>query len=216
MERRYRDIGLIMGFGAGTLISAIAYELVPETSLEESGISVAIAFLIGTLTYFFGDLIIDRQGGKDRQDIDGGESGSGMAMFLGALLDGIPEAFILGLTLALGGSISIALVAAVFISNIPQGLVGTTSLKAAGYTDRHVFWMWTALSTAAAIAAALGFALADSVPDQGLNADAFAGGAVLTMLANSMMPQAFEHGGKLVGLMTVLGFLVAGIFTILQ
>jgi len=216
MASRVRATGLIMGFGAGTMLSAVAYELVPETSFDD-GWGIALAFLIGTVTYFAGDWLVDRSGGEARQDIgEGGEGGSGAAMFLGAMLDGLPEALVLGITLALGGSVSLAFVAAVFISNIPQGIAGTTSLKQAGYTDRHVFWMWTALTVACAITAALGFAFADALPDQGLYAEAFAAGAVLTMLANSMMPEAFQHGGKTVGLLTVLGYLVAAALTVLQ
>jgi zinc transporter, ZIP family len=143
-------------------------------------------------------------------------SGSGLAMFLGALLDGIPEAFILGVTLALGGAVSVAFVAAIFVSNIPQGIAGTTSLQAAGYSDRRIFRMWTALTIAAAASAALGFVLADRLHVEGLYSEAFAGGAVLTMLADSMLPEAFEHGGKTVGLVVVLGYLVAGALTVLQ
>jgi ZIP family zinc transporter len=214
MERKERATGLVMGFGAGTLLSAVAYELVPISSIEPG---VAVGFGLGALTYYVGDRLVDHGGGEDRQQIGGGDDdGSGIAMFLGALLDGIPEAFILGITLALGGSISVAFLAAVFVSNIPQGLAGTSSMKAAGYTDRHVFWMWTALTVAAAATAALGFVLADAVPDNGLYAEAFAGGAVLMMLADSMMPEAFEHGGKEVGLLTVLGYLVAAVLTVAQ
>jgi len=95
-------------------------------------------------------------------------------------------------------------------------VAGTTSLKAAGYTDRHVFWMWTGLTAASALSAALGFLLADYVPHQGLHAEAFAAGAVLMMLADSMMPEAFQHGGRAVGLATVLGYLVAATLSALQ
>jgi ZIP family zinc transporter len=216
LSRDNRKTGMIMGFGAGTLLAAVAYELIPESSLDQ-GLGIGIGFLLGALTYYVCDLIVDQRGGADRQDIDGGEgTGSGAAMFVGALLDGLPEAFVLGIGLALGGGVSVAFVTAVFVSNIPQGVAGTTSLKAAGYTGRHVFWMWTALTVTCAIAAGSGFLLADKVPDQGLWVEAFAGGAVLTMLANSMMPEAFEHGGKTVGLLTVLGFFVAGGLTVLQ
>ena len=204
-----------MGFGAGTLLSAVAYELVPEASFKH-GLGVGIGVSAGALAYYFGDRIIDKGGGADRQDIDGGEGGSGFAMFLGALLDGIPEALILGITLALGGGVSVAFVAAVFVSNVPQGVAGTSSLRAAGVSDRRIFRMWTALTIACALAAALGFLIADSVPHTGLYAEAFAGGAVLTMLADSMMPEAFEHGGNTVGLLTVAGFLVAGVLTVLD
>lgn len=215
MSRNKRLTGLVMGFGAGTLLSAVAYELIPESSLDQ-GLGIGVGFLLGALTYFVCDRLVDKSGGAERQDLDAGESGSGAAMFVGALLDGLPEAFVLGIGLALGGGVSIAFVGAVFVSNIPQGVAGTISLKAAGYTERHVFAMWTALTVVAALAAAAGFLLADSVPDQGLWVEAFAGGAVLTMLANSMMPEAFEHGGDTVGLVTVLGFLIAGGLTVLQ
>jgi ZIP family zinc transporter len=137
-------------------------------------------------------------------------------MFVGALLDGVPESFILGSTIALGGSISIAFVAAVFVSNIPQGVAGTSSLQDAGYSSRRIFGMWTALTVACALVAVLGFAVSDAMGGGGVYAQAFAGGAVLTMLADSMMPQAFQHGGDTVGLVTVLGFLVAGALTVLQ
>src|SRR5262249_39390262 len=143
LEHRDDLTGIIMGFGAGTLLSAVAYELVPETSLTH-GFGVGIAFLLGAVTYFVADRIIDRAGGADRQDIGGDEAagGSGIAMFLGALLDGIPEAFILGITVAAGTGISVAFVAAVFISNIPQGVAGTSALTKAGATRRHITRMW--------------------------------------------------------------------------
>jgi zinc transporter, ZIP family len=219
MAQRHRATGLIMAFGAGTLVSAIAYELIPESSLRH-GIGVAAAFALGALTYFFADRLVDKRGGKERQDIDAKRDrattsqSSGAAMFLGALLDGIPEAFVLGVTLAAGGSISIAFVTAVFVSNIPQGLAGTTSLRAAGYDDRTVFWMWTSLTIASALTAAGGYAVGHATHSNGVYAQAFAGGAVLTMLANSMMPQAFEHGGDNAGLLTVAGFLAAAILAV--
>jgi ZIP family zinc transporter len=216
LARAQRVTGLIMGFGAGTLLSAIAYELIPAANLQH-GLDVGIAVLVGALAYYVADRVVDSGGGADRQDIAGrAEGGSGAAMFLGALLDGVPEAFILGTGLALGGSISVAFVTAVFVSNIPQGVAGTASLEAAGYSERRIFLMWTALTLASAGVAALGFVVAELLHTQGTYAEAFAAGAVLTMLANSMMPEAFQHGGRTVGLVTVLGFLLAGALSVLQ
>ena len=228
MARAHRATGLVMAFGAGTLLSAIAYELVPESSLDE-GAAAGLAFGLGAVVYVVGDAVIDRRGGQQRQFIavvgsgttdvgavaapDDDAGGSGPAMFLGALLDGLPEAFVLGIGIQLGGDISVAFVAAVFVSNIPQGVAGTTSLLAAGYSQRRVFWMWTALTVAAALTSGLGYLLGDNIGDQGIYAQAFAAGAVLTMLADSMMPEAFRHGGKLVGLLTVLGYAVATALT---
>src|SRR5262249_46536095 len=130
MTPRKHATGLVMGFGAGTLLSAIAYELIPESNLSH-GFGIGIGFVLGALVYFVGDRLIDRAGGSGRQDIGGeqAQSGSGAAMFLGALLDGVPEAFILGITIETGGSVSVAFVTAVFVSNIPQGIAGTSALK---------------------------------------------------------------------------------------
>ena len=213
MGKAHRLTGLIMGFGAGTLLSAVAYELVPESSFG-SGPGIAMAFGLGAVVYFVADHLVDNSGGADRAGIDPTTEGSGMAMFLGALLDGIPEAFILGITLAAGGAVSVAFVTAVFVSNIPQGLAGTVSLETAGYSSRSVWHMWTLLTIAAALASLGGFLAGDYVSHQGVYAEAFAAGAVLTMLADSMMPEAFEHGGRLVGLVTVLGYLVAAALTV--
>jgi zinc transporter, ZIP family len=211
-----KAVGLLMGFGAGTLVSAVGYQLVPEVSFEH-GVGVGIAFALGALTYYIADRIVDGQGGEDRQDLDPRQdTGSPWAMFIGALLDGLPESFVLGITLALGGSIDIAFLTAVFVSNIPQGLAGTASLRAAGATGRRVFRGWAILTAASAALAAVGFLLADNLTNEGLYAEAFAGGAVLTMLADSMMPEAFQHGGRSVGLVTVLGYLVAAVLAVAQ
>jgi ZIP family zinc transporter len=217
LAKRTRITGLVMGFGAGTLLSAIAYELVPISSLSHS-LGIGIAFILGTATYYVGDRIIDGAGGAHRQDIGGDEAhgGSGAAMFLGALLDGIPESFILGITVASGNKISIAFVVAVFVSNVPQGVAGTSALQAAGYTSRRIFRMWTALTIASACSSGLGYLVANARHVTGIYAEAFAAAAVLTMLADSMMPEAFENGGTATGILTVAGYFVAAALTVLQ
>lgn len=213
-----RLTGAVMGFGSGALISSIGYELVPESLVRGAGRSMALAFAVGALTFFGADWAIDAGGGEKRKSLAGGQTGgSGTAIFLGTLLDGIPESLILGIGLATGGAISIAFLTAVFVSNIPEGIAGTRSLLDAGNTPRHVIGMWTALVIASAAAAAAGFAFVRAVPAaDGSLARAFAAGAVLTMLADVMMPEAFEHGGKVVGLLATLGFLTAAILSVME
>jgi ZIP family zinc transporter len=215
LGRATRTVGLITAFGAGTLLSAIAYQLVPLSTLAES-FDVGLAFLAGALVYFVADHVIDSRGGSKRQAIAGheDEENSGVAMFLGALLDGVPETVIVGITLALGGSISVAFVVAVFVSNIPEGIAGSVSLQAAGLSRGRIYAMWGALVLVSALGAGLGFALSDELPHQGDDLEAFAGGAMLAMLANSMMPEAFKHGGRMAGLLTVLGYLVAAVLAV--
>jgi zinc transporter, ZIP family len=208
-----RTIGIIMGIGAGALISAIAYELVPESALGASGMGVA--FALGAIAFFVGDWLIDRRGGGDRKDIAGDQpGGSGAAIFVGTLLDNVPESIILGMSLALGGAINVAFLAAVFISNLPEGVAGSLNLAAAGRSRRHIFWLWMALVLISGACAALGYVLVRWLPGvTGRYAQAFAAGAMLTMLADAMMPEAFEHGGMTVGLFTVLGFLLAAVLS---
>ena len=210
-----RTIGLVMGFGSGALLSAIAYELVPESALGGGG--MALAFFIGAIAFFGVDWWIGHRGGGDRMNVTGKKSsGSGSAIFIGTLMDNIPESMILGMSLALGGVINVAFLAAVFISNLPEGVAGTVNLVAAGYSRRKVFWMWTALVSISAACAGLGYLIVQWLPGaDGHLAQAFAAGAMLTMLADAMIPEAFENGGKLVGLMTVMGFLASAILSFL-
>jgi len=136
-----RTIGIIMGIGAGALLSAIAYELIPESALGVPG--MALAFGLGAFAFFVGDWIIDHKGGETRKDIAGDQIGhSGAAIFIGTLLDNVPESIILGMSLAIGGVINIAFLAAVFVSNLPEGVAGTVNLETSGYSRKKVFWMW--------------------------------------------------------------------------
>ncbi len=209
-----RTIGMIMGFGAGALLSAIAYELVPESMLNRSGPFLAVSFALGAFTFFGIDWLIDHRGGADRKDIEGKQVGSGSAIFIGTLLDNIPESIILGMGLALGGAIQVSFLAAVFVSNLPEGVAGSINLESAGRSRRDIFGMWMVLVLISAACAGLGYMVIYWLPSaDGHIAQAFAAGAMLTMLADAMMPEAFEHGGKLVGIITVMGFLVAAMLS---
>jgi ZIP family zinc transporter len=211
-----RNIGIVMGIGAGALIAAIAYELVPESIL--TGLDVVLAFGLGALAFFIGDWIIDRRGGADRKDIPGNQpGGSGAAIFIGTLLDNVPESIILGMGIAAGGAINIAFLSAVFISNLPEGVAGSVNLEKAGYSRPKILWMWGILILVSALCAGLGYLAIYLLPGaQGVYAQAFAAGAMLTMLADAMMPEAFENGGILVGLFTVLGFILSATLSVIQ
>lgn len=207
-----RIVGMIMALGAGVLISAVAFDLVEEAVDTADGEGwVAAGLAAGALTFFVGDAWIDRMGGDDRKSVDGAQAeGSGLAIALGAVLDGIPESIVLGLTLLGGGGVSVAFVTAVFISNLPEGLAASTGLSTAGWAPARIIGLWTAVLLISATAALAGYALFDTAsPSSVAFVLAFAGGAVLTMLADTMMPEAFEQAGPLVGLFTTAGFAVA-------
>ncbi len=204
-----RLLGLIMGFGAGVLISAVAYELVAEAFETSAGNgSLALGLAAGALTFFAGDTVIDRMGGDGRKQMRRtAGAGSALAIVLGIVLDGIPESAVIGLGLLEGAGVSIAVLAAVFLSNLPEAMAATTGLRSGGWKPRRIMGLWVLVTLVSGVASLLGYAVFDSAgPDALAFMLAFAGGAILTMLADTMMPEAFEHGGKLVGLLTTLGF----------
>ena len=210
-----RMIGLIMAFGAGVLISAVSFDLVEEAVEKSSGNGWVVAGLFaGCGVFFGGDWLIDRMGGSDRKDADGGqESGSPLSIVLGTVLDGVPESMVIGLTIFEGGAVGAAYLAAVFISNLPEAISSTAGLASSGWRKSRILWMWIAIALISGLASLAGYGFfQDSSPDTVAFVLAFAAGAILTMLADTMMPEAFEHGGKLVGVLTTLGFAVA--FTI--
>lgn len=211
-----RTVGLVMGFGAGALIAAIAYELVPDSVAR--GWGTALALFGGAVIFFVIDWMVDHRGGAKRKAIAGEQEGaSGAAVYIGTLVDAIPESIVLGIGLALGGSIRLAFLVAVFVSNIPEGVAGTLNLRAAGHSRRQVLWMWISLVLLSGAAAALGFGVVGIVPSaDGTLVQAFAAGAMLMMLADAMIPEAYEHGGMLTGLWTVLGFVVAATLSALD
>jgi len=207
-----RVLGLIMAFGAGVLISAVAYELVEDAfSTSEGGAWVAAGLAAGALVYFVGDELIDRRGGEKRKSMGGEqEEGTALAIVLGIVLDGIPESVVIGLTLLEGGSVGVAMLVAVFISNLPEAIGATSGLAVAGWRRSHILGLWGLVILASALASLAGYGLlGDASPNTIAFVLAFAGGAILTMLAETMIPEAYLRGGKAVGLVTTLGFGVA-------
>jgi zinc transporter, ZIP family len=207
-----RTIGIIMGFGAGTLISAISYELIFEAVKMGKGSGFpAIGFLVGAATFYFSDKIIGNFGASNRMTL--GESKSSslvIPMVLAIILDGVPESIVIGLGIFEGGKISMAMLVAVFISNLPEAIAGSSGMKEGGWSRSKILLLWLFISLFCAFATVAGFALFSGASNEWLSfIQAFAGGAILMMLANSMIPEAYEHGGKFAGVFTVLGFLVS-------
>ena len=191
-----KAVGLVLGFGAGALISAVSFELAEDGVKIAGGLPVAIGLGVGALTYFVASGRVAAMGG-------------GGALALGAFLDGIPEQMVLGIGLASGDEVSIGLLAAIFVSNLPEGIGGATELKAAGRSRKQVLRLWLAVAVACALATPLGYALIDITSDEfqgGING--FAAGALLVMLVDSMIPDATEQAGRTTGLVTALGFAV--------
>jgi ZIP family zinc transporter len=207
-----RVLGAIMAFGSGFLVSAVAFELVEEAGATTDGDwAIAIGLAAGAFVFFAGDLMIDRAGGADRKSANprAGEQGGG-AILLGTVLDGIPESIVIGVGLLKGQGVSVAMVAAVFLSNLPEAIGATSGLKAGGWSARRLFLMWGAVAVVAGISSMAGYGLLGGAPDEALAfVLAFAAGALLTMLVDTMVPEAFKLNGASAGLFTTLGFGIA-------
>jgi zinc transporter, ZIP family len=207
-----RAIGLVMAFGAGVLISAVAFDLVEEAVAMASGHGASIfGIFAGCGVFAVGDWLIDRLGGADRKDASGAqENGSPLAIVLGTVLDGIPESMVIGVTIYEGGAVGAAYIIAVFISNLPEAISSTSGLAASGWNRARIIWLWVAITVVSGVASLVGYvAFQNASGDAVAFILAFAGGAILTMLADTMMPEAYEYGGKLVGVITTLGFVIA-------
>lgn len=197
-----RGVGLVLAFGAGALISAVSFDLAQEGGQRGGFDSVALGLALGALTYYGLDKLVDRP----RQD---GRQGGG-ALALGALLDGIPEQLVLGIGVAAGEGVSLSLLIAIFVSNLPEAIGGSADLLGDGHARRAVARLWIAVAVVCTAASVAGYAIADSTSGDMLAViDGFAAGSLLVMLIDSMIPEAARQGGRSAGLVTVLGFAVA-------
>jgi ZIP family zinc transporter len=204
-----KTLGIIMAFGAGTLISAVSYELIYEAIKLAKGTGFpGFGLFAGAFTFYFSDKLVDKLGAGNRADIDASHDSSlVIPMVLAIILDGIPESIVIGLGISEGGKVSLAMLVAVFIANMPESIAGTTGMKAGGWKSGKIIMLWLLIAVICAIATVAGNSLFSGASAHWMSfIQAFAGGAILVVLANSMMPESYEHGGKLAGIFTVLGF----------
>ena len=207
-----RWLGVIMAFGAGVLLSAVAYELVFESIKLAGGSGFPVlGFFAGAMVFFFSDRAIGSLGAANRKSINASHASSLVVpMILAIVLDGVPESLVIGLGILETGTVSLAMLIAVFISNLPEAIAGTSGMMSGGWTKRRILGLWFSIALVCSVFTAIGYIGFEHVPDSWLGfVQAFAGGAILMMLANTMSPEAYEHGGKLAGVFTVLGFAVS-------
>jgi zinc transporter, ZIP family len=207
-----------MAIGAGVLISSVAFELMDEAYKSGGFDAAAIGLLAGAVAFFVADRLTNNGGGGNRKRSGGQqEGGSATAITIRALIDGIPESVAIGISLLGGGSVSAAMVAAVFLSNVPEGLSAASGMKKAGHSTLRILALWGAVTVTSAFAALVIYVFLAGASGKVVAAiQAFAAGAILTMLASTMMPEAYEEGGEVVGLVTTVGFLAAFVLSQLE
>jgi zinc transporter, ZIP family len=178
---------------------------------------VTLGLFSGAVVFFFGTRYFQQSSRLDGDSTSQKSSASGLAIILGAALDGIPESIVLGLTLIGGEGVGVTFLLAILLSNLPEGIAGTTDLLESGWTGAHILRVWTIVVIASALAALAGYAVFGAAPPNIIaTVKAFAGGAIIAMLADSMIPEAYENGGDLVGFVTTVGFATAFGLTLLE
>jgi ZIP family zinc transporter len=211
-----RVVASVMAFGAGVLVSALAFDLVDEAERTGGLTATVLGFLTGAVVYVAANVALARRGARhrkrsgDQQPSEADADGSGAAIAIGALLDGVPESVVLGLSLLGGGGVGVPVLAAIFISNLPEGLSSAAGMKRSGRSAGYVFGVWTTIAVLSGAAALLGYvSLGGAPPEVVAVITAVAAGAILTMIADTMIPEAFERTRTWTGLITTVGFLVA-------
>jgi ZIP family zinc transporter len=205
-------VALVMAFGAGVLISALAFDLVDEAAASGGTVPTLGGFVAGAVVYVVLDQILEHGGFRRKQHRrkGGGGGGTGLGIALGALLDGVPETAVQGLSLTGGGALSVGVLVAVVISNFPEGMSSTADLKESGRGARYVFGLWISIAVICALSSLGGYALLGGLPEAGQSVVmAFAAGAILAMICDTMIPEAFRKAQTLTGLVTVLGFVAS-------
>ena len=204
-------VALVMAFGAGVLISALSFDLVDEAASSGGVIPTLGGFVAGAVVYVVLDQILEHGGFRRKHHgKSGGGGGTGVGIALGALLDGVPETAVQGVSLTGGGTLSVAILVAVVISNFPEGMSSTADLKESGRGARYVFGLWSGIALICALSAIGGYVLLGGVPEAAQSfVMAFAAGAILAMICDTMIPEAFRRTQTLTGLVTVLGFVAS-------
>lgn len=204
-----RVVATVMAFGAGVLVSALAFDLVLEAQVQGGFWPTVIGFAVGALVYVLANKLLDRFDKRNPRGTSE-DPGTGTGIALGALLDGLPESAVLGLSMVGGGGVSVPVLIAIIISNVPEGLSSTAELKQAGRSARYVFLLWSGIAVAGSLAALLGFVLLDTASGESTAfITATAAGAILAMICDTMIPEAFRSAHSLTGLLVTVGFLLS-------
>ncbi len=202
-----RVVASIMAFAAGVLISALAFDLVGEAVVEAGLWPASLGLATGAVAYVFANIGLDKLNARNRRNSQE-DPGTGVGIAVGSLLDGVPESMVLGLSMVGGQSVSIPILIAVGISNIPEGLSSTASLKKSGRSAKFVFLLWGGIALAAALSSIAGYTILADVPATTTGfVTSLAAGAMLAMVADTMIPEAFREAHNYTGLLTALGFL---------
>ncbi len=207
-------LGFIMAFGVGVLIGAATFELLQESLEKDEIMNTIIGFLVGAVTFTVLEALISKKGGKHRKRSqvpdESSEQSGGIGIFIGTVMDAIPESIMLGVSLIGGKGVSMLLLIAIFISNIPEGLSSTKGMLHGGNSKKKILFLFITVTVIAGLSALGGYIFLDDADPKVLAfISSFAAGGIITMIGATMLPEAYEEGGAMVGLVTACGVLTS-------
>ncbi|MBM7694209.1 ZIP family zinc transporter [Peribacillus deserti] len=212
-----RVIGFIMAFGTGILIGTSCFDLLDE-AVEKSGIlTTSLIFLLGSAVFMLAELFINKKGGSHRKrSTKKPENHSGLAIYLGTVMDAIPESIVIGISTIASGSVNLVFIAAIFISNFPESLSSSAGLRDDGYSKGKILTLWGSVVIVSAVSSVLGYVFLKNSPEAVIaSIGAFGAGGLVAMVCSTMLPEAFEEGGPIVGFIASVGLIVSLFFTYL-
>ena len=215
---RQKMIAAFMAFGSGVLICAITFGLMEEAFRHGGFDAVIIGFLLGGVAFIVSDYFVHASGGRKHKRkqlfVPKDDDKNANAIVVGTVLDGIPESIALGVALYAGGGTGILMLAAIFLSNFPEAISSIAGLRREGFSKKKIYWLWSLVAIMTILIVSLSYNFLGDIRANNLGIlEAFAGGALLAMLADTMMPEAYDEGGFEIGFLTVVGFLVAFIIS---
>ncbi|MFC7848776.1 ZIP family metal transporter [Arthrobacter sp. NPDC057388] len=233
-----RLLAILLSFAAGALITALTFELFEDAYQRGGIVRAALGLLVGAAVFTALSALLDRWAQPGSKPVPAGEfrgsakldtdaaaeeraptpastrGAAGMALLAAVTLDGVPENIALGVSLGEGTG-GLALLAAIFVSNLPEALVGAASMRSQGHTGGAIMTLWTVCAVLLVAAVVLGAGpLSGTDPETISLPLAFAAGAVIASLADTLMPEAFEHGGPAVALSTAAGFVLSFVLSL--
>lgn len=195
-------IGILAGAGAGGLLAAISFDLLPEAKNLKPA-ELGLWMMVGVAIFLLGDWAVERRFGA-------AGTGAAMGIVVGSVVDGVPESIIFGIQIGTGFTISASFLAAVLLSNVPQAMAPSADLAAAGWKPMKLGALWLAVVLACGAASTVGYLFTDATSAaQGDRAAALAAGGLLAMLVNSLIPFAYDRGRQWAGTAAAIGFALA-------
>lgn len=210
-------IAAFMAYGSGVLICALTFGLMEEAFTKGGFDAIIVGFLSGGFMFIFGNYLLYHFGGREHKYIKTyitRKNSNGKLMILGAMLDGIPESMALGIALFVGGGNGFLMMIAIFLSNFPESISSVTGLRKEGFSKTKIIISWFLVALISFITVIFSYLF---LSDISLNMigfiESFAAGAILAMLADSMIPEAYEEGGYIIVSLTIFGFLTSFILS---